>query len=67
MTAQPDVVLGKTHGIAQGQLDLGSDNIDAGHHFRDGMLHLHPGVDFHEIKFIILIHQELDRAGIEII
>ena len=40
--------------------------IDAGDHLRDRMLHLDARVHLDEVKTAVLIHQELDGAGIHI-
>ena len=51
--------------VALRDLNLGAHNVDAGHHFRDGMLHLHARVHFDEIPIArIGVHQELDRSGV---
>ena len=47
--------------------DLLLDDIDAGDHLRDGMLHLQAGVHFEEIKILILIHKKFNRARVDII
>ena len=47
--------------------NLGTDQVDAGHHFRDGVLHLDPGVCLDEEPLPrIGIDQEFHGAGIDI-
>ncbi len=43
------------------------DEVDAGDHFRHGMLDLNPGVDLDEVEVARLIDDELDRRGIGIL
>ena len=45
-----DVVLRKRQRFARGDRDLLLDQIDAGHHFGDGMLDLNAGVDLDEVE-----------------
>ena len=48
-----------------GNLDLAAHQVDAGHHFGDGVLHLNPRIDFDEVPLArVGIHQELHRAGV---
>ena len=42
------------------------DEIDAGDHFGDGMLHLDAGIHLDEVEAAVLVHQELDGAGVVI-
>ncbi len=49
-------------------MDLRLDDIDAGHFFRDRMLHLNAWIDLDEIELAgIGIHEELNRASTDII
>ncbi len=46
-------------------LDLAADEVDAGDHFGDGVLHLDARVDLDEVPVAgIGVHQELDGAGV---
>ncbi len=51
-------------GLALGDLDLGLNDVDAGHFLGDGMFDLNPRVHLDEVELLAVhIHQELDRAG----
>ena len=50
--------------LAGGDADLALHQIDAGHHFRDRMLHLNARVDFDEVQVAVGVHQEFDGARI---
>ena len=65
--AELDVVLLEGEGLAVGEPDLLLDEIDAGHHFGDRMLHLDAGVHFHEEEVVVLVEQELDGADIPVV
>ena len=41
-------------------------DINAGHHLRDRVFHLNPWIHLNEIRLILVIHQELQRAGIAV-
>ena len=43
------------------------DDIDAGHHFGDRMLHLHAGVHFHEEEVALLIQEEFKGARVGVL
>jgi hypothetical protein len=60
------LVLGKADGLPHGDEQLLPDDIDAGDHFGDRVLHLDAGVHFQEIKRAVRGHQEFHRAGAEI-
>ena len=48
-------------------LDLAADQVDPGHHFGDGVLHLNTRVDLDEVPGAgVGVHQELHRAGVVI-
>ncbi len=47
--------------------DLLLDDVNAGNHLSHRMLHLETGVHFKEVEVLVLIHQELDRSGIQIV
>ena len=65
--AELDVLLFEREGLPVGEPDLLLDEIDAGHHFGDGMLHLDAGVHFHEEEVVVLIEQELDGTDIPVV
>ena len=48
-------------------LDLPLDEVGAGDHLRDGVLYLQPSVHFHEVKVEVLVHDELDGAGADVV
>ena len=56
-------VLPERERVARRDPDLLLDQVDAGHHLRDRMLHLDAGVHLDEVELAIL-QQELDRAGV---
>ncbi len=43
------------------------DNVDAGHHLCDRMLHLQAGIHLQEIKVLVFVEQEFDRPRIDVI
>ena len=48
-------------------LNLAADQVDAGHHFRDRVLHLYARVDFDEVPLArVRIHQEFHRARVDV-
>src|SRR5436309_7355306 len=57
--------LGDLEAIPRRDPDLLSHQVHPGHHFRDWILHLEPGVDLVEREAAV-VQQELDRAGIAI-
>ena len=61
-----DADAGIAEGIALGNQNLGTHQIDAGDHFRDGMLHLNPGVHLNEIVVALFIHQKFQRTGVDV-
>ena len=62
-----DVDRGVVQPVAVGQENLAPHEIDAGHHFRDGMLDLDARVHLDEEKVAALdVEQKLHRAGIAI-
>ena len=61
-----DADLRIAEGIALGDEDLGADQVHAGHHLGDGVLHLDAGVHLDEVVVALLVHQELQRAGVHI-
>jgi hypothetical protein len=60
-----DVVLSDGEHLTGGDADLPLDEVDAGDHFRHRMLHLEPGVHFHEEELVrgVVRNEELHRAG----
>ena len=74
MAVQPDILLRRharfrrADGKAVENVDLRLDDVDAGHLLGDGVLDLDARVDLDEIGGVrIGIHQELDRAGADIV
>lgn len=64
-----DVVLGKTklfEGDTCGNLDLGSNDIDTGDLFGDGVLDLDTGVDFDKVVSALLVDKEFGRTGVSV-
>ena len=57
------MVLGDADRLAAGNTQLLGNQVDAGHHLGDGMLHLDAGVHLHEVEAAAAIHQELNRAS----
>ena len=62
-----DVLLFEREGVSVGEPDLLFNEIDAGHHFGDGMLDLDAGIHFHEEEVVILVEQELDSSDIPVV
>ena len=62
--APRDVLLRERQPPAGRDLDLQPHQVEAGHQFRDRMLHLQARVHFQEVEAAVLIHQELHRAGV---
>ena len=54
-------------GIARRHQQLGADDIHAGDHLGDGVLHLDTGVHLDEIVVAGLVHQELHRTGADVV
>ena len=50
--------------LARGDLDLLLHQIDAVRFLGDGVLHLDAGVHLHEVVVPLVVHEELDRAGV---
>ena len=59
-----DVVLRERQRLAGGDADLRLDQVDAGDHLGHRMLDLDAGVDLDEVEVVVLIDEELDRAGV---
>ncbi len=58
------VTLCDTDDAAFGDADLRLDDVHAGDHLGDGVLHLDARIDLDEVALAVVgIHQELDRAG----
>ena len=62
-----DVALGMAQRLAHRQHDLVADQVDAGDFLGDRMLDLDALVHFEEIKIALVIHDELDGAGVGVI
>ena len=63
VAAELNVLLADADRIAPGNPQLFRDQIDPGHHFGDGVLHLNAGVHFHEIEPTAAIEQEFNGSG----
>ena len=64
--AQEHVLLGIGELAAGGDADLFLDDVHPAHHLGDRVLHLDPGVHFHEEEVAPGVQQELDGAGVEV-
>ena len=53
--------------LTRGDAQLPLDQILPGDHFGDRVLDLQAGVHFHEVKAAVLVQQELDRTGADIV
>ena len=53
--------------LAGGDANLFLHDVDAGHHLGDRMLHLDAGVHLHEVEVALVVHQELERAGVGVL
>ena len=65
LTGQAD--LRAAEGIARRHQQLGADDIHAGDHFGDGVLHLNTGVHLDEVVMAGLVHQKLHRTGADVV
>src|SRR5947208_9982715 len=54
------------HALAGGKQNLTLDQIDIRNHLCDRVLDLNAGIHFDEVKPSILIHEELDSAGVNV-
>src|SRR5438128_12476555 len=54
------------HALAGGKQNLTLDQIDIRNHLWDRVLDLNAGIHFDEVKPSILIHEELDSAGVNV-
>ena len=61
-----DVVLREGKRLARGDANLQLYQIEAGDHFRDGMLHLKARIHFEKIEIARGIHQKLDRPRVRV-
>ena len=57
VSAERQVILGKAQPLAICNSDLLAHKVDAGNHFRDGMLNLQACIHFDEIKFAVFIEK----------
>src|SRR5262245_24077777 len=62
-----DVVLREAQFLARGNANLFADQIDAGDQLGHRVLDLDAGVEFDEIKAIVLIDEELASAGVIVV
>ena len=66
--AWPRISTGAAHDVrqllARGNQDLALHQVDAGDELRNRMLHLDARVHLDEVEVAVLVHQELDGAGV---
>ncbi len=67
MAPELHVLLVKGERPTEGELDLGTDDVDAGDHLGDRVFHLETGVDLHEVEVHVLVDQELHGAGVGVV
>ncbi len=65
--AELDVLLFEREGLPIRKPDLLLDEIDAGHHFGDRMLHLDPSVHLHEEEVVVFVEQKLHGPNIPVL
>jgi len=65
-TAPGDLLLSERQARAGRDLYLEPHQVEAGDQFRDGVLHLKPGVHLQEIEAALLVHQEFNGSGVVI-
>ena len=65
LTGQAD--LRAAEGIARRHQQLGADDIHAGDHLGDGVLHLNTGVHLDEVVIAGLVHQKFHGAGADVV
>src|SRR5690606_33775941 len=53
--------------LAGGDAELPLDEVDAGHHLGDRVLHLEPGVHLEEVEVAVLVDEELDGPGVDVV
>ena len=63
MTTRLAILLAKGQLLARRHLDLPLDQIDAGNHFSDWVLHLDTRVDLGEVETLFAIDQKLECSG----
>ena len=56
----------KGSGCAGRHAELQLHQVDPGHELGDGMLHLQARVHLQEVEVALLVHQELQRAGVDV-
>src|SRR4029078_13159056 len=66
MACDSDLGLLEGERLSVGQRDLLFDEVDAGDHFRDGMLDLNAGIHFHEEEVMVFVDQEFYRPQIAV-
>ena len=62
MAGEIDLVLGDADRLPPGDPQLFGNQVDSCDHFGYGVLHLNPGVHFHEIKAPATVQQKLNRS-----
>src|SRR5215510_6512520 len=66
MTGEGHVSLTPRQRLSGGGTNASLNDIDAGHHFRNRMFDLHPGVHLDEIKAPLRIEEKLDSTNISV-
>lgn len=66
-SARLDITLLESQRLAGSNTDLPLEQIDAGSHLGDGVLDLYASINFQEREIALLIDEELDGAGTEIL
>ena len=66
MSLELDVLLSIRQHRAGRDQDLVAHDIDSGDALRHRMLDLNASIHFHEIKLVVLVHQEFERADIAV-
>src|SRR5581483_10405367 len=54
------------HALAHRQQDLAFHQVDIRHHLRDRVLHLDARIHLDEVEAAVLVHEELNRPGIDV-
>ncbi len=67
MPVELDLLLRVAQLASAGDADLFGNDVDAGHHFCDGVLHLQTCVHFEKIEIAVFVHQEFDGACVDVI
>jgi len=66
-TGMPDILLPEVYSPAACDFQLPFNKVVAGNHLSNRMLHLDTGVDLHKVEPVVLVEEELDGAGVDVI